>query len=146
MKVLSIAVLLSGLCLSGLAQASQVPNEVLNTFQLVRSYTSRFQTTGVSANGGKCVLNVDYQPAAVVVTLTGDEDAFKEAASYLTVFTKVETYTGKTMTFGDYGWDGEETQFTLESSGNELTVSAEYHFSEHFGGGFVSDVCVFKKK
>ncbi|WP_413584293.1 hypothetical protein [Bdellovibrio sp. HCB274] len=146
MKVLFTAVLLSGLCLSGLAQASQVPNEVLNTFQLLRSYTNRYEATGKSLNGGTCTLNIDYDPSAVVVTLVGDTTAFKDTASYLTVIKNVDSFSNEKVTFGDSGWDGEETRFTLARTATELTVSAQYTYSEYYGGGSTADTCIFKKK
>ncbi|WP_413574669.1 hypothetical protein ACLVWU_10605 [Bdellovibrio sp. HCB290] len=146
MKVLSTAVLLSGLCLSGLAQASQVPNEVLNTYQLLRSYAGGFQSTGTSLNGGACTLELDYHPDTVVVILTGDESAFEETTTYLAPVTKVDSYSKEKVTVSNAGWDGEETEITLARTATELTVSAKYTFSEYYGGGSHSDTCIFKKK
>ncbi|WP_413293710.1 hypothetical protein ACLSU7_01275 [Bdellovibrio sp. HCB185ZH] len=152
MKALSSVVLLTGLMISGFAQASQLPDEALNTFQLLRSYTRGYDlTAGKAANGRPCNLKFDYTTingkGSVYVSLTaGDEEAFKDLAVYSSAITAPDSVTATEIKMGDWGWEGEETNFVLTRSSQDLTVKAEYTYSEYYGNGTSSDTCTFAKK
>ncbi|QLY23950.1 hypothetical protein [Bdellovibrio sp. KM01] len=152
MKALSSVVLLTGLMISGFAQASQLPDEALNTFQLLRSYTRGYDlTAGKAANGHPCSLKFDYSvingKGSVYVNLTaGDTEAFKDVAIYSSAITKPESVTATEIKMGDWGWEGEETNFVLSRTEAALSVKAEYTYSEDYGNGTTSDTCTFAKK
>lgn len=148
MKALSSVVLLTGLMISGFAQASQLPDEALNTFQLLRSYTHGYDlTAGKAPNGRPCSLEISYGEGRVNVRLAaGDEEAFKDLAIYASSITKVDSVTASEIKLGDYGWEGEETNFVVSRGAQALTVKAEYTYSEYYGSGTTSDSCTFSKK
>ncbi len=152
MKALSSVVLLTGLMFSGFAHASQLPDEALNTFQLLRSYTNGYDlTAGKAPNGRPCTLQISYdvvnQEGRVNVRLAaGDEKAFKDLAIYASSVSKVDSVSGSEIKLGDYGWEGEETNFVLSRTAAALTVKAEYTYSEYYGSGSTSDSCTFARK
>jgi hypothetical protein len=143
MKVLSTVVLLSGLIVSSFAQASQRADESLNTYQLLRSYVAKYDiANGDGPNDAPCKLTLGYQPGRVSLSL----EKAPGAAVYSSVFTKVDAATADRVVLGDYGWDGEQTDFIIDRSPEALTVKVIYVFSERAGGGTESAICTFSAK
>jgi hypothetical protein len=152
MKALSSVVLLTGLMFSGFAHASQVAEDGLNTFQLLRSYTNGYDlAAGKAPNGRPCSLKISYdvingQGHAGISLAAGDEESFKDLAIYASSVTNVESVTATEIKLGDFGWEGEETNFVLTRTPAALTVKADYTYSEYYGNGTTSDTCTFAKK
>lgn len=144
MKVLSSAVLLSGLILSSFAQASQLPNDALNSYQLLRSIFAKYDiTNGAGPNDAPCKLELILQQGKQVYL--GLEKA-PGAASLAGVFTTIDMASSERVVIGSYGWDGEETDFVIDRYPEALVVKAINIASERAGGGAEAAICTFSPK
>ncbi|WP_413557217.1 hypothetical protein [Bdellovibrio sp. HCB209] len=153
MKALSSLVLLSGLIFSGFAQATVVAEEAQNTFQLLRSVTRSYDLLkGEAADGRACALKISYNlingnEGRVFVSLTsGNEDTLKDYANYSSSITKLDLFSANRIVLGDYGWEGEQTDFIIDRAPEALTVKAIYTYSERYGSGTKSESCTFSAK
>lgn len=144
MKVLSSVVLLSGLILSSFAQASQLPNEALNSYQLLRSIFAKYDiANGDGPNDAPCKLTLSLQQGGKVYL--GLEKA-PGAALLDGVFTTLDMASADRVVVGSYGWDGEQTDFIIDRAPEALTVKAINIASDRAGGGATAAICTFSPK
>lgn len=144
MKALSSLVLLSGLIVSSFAQASQLPNEGLNTYQLLRSVFAKYDiANGDGPNDAPCKLTLTLQQGGNVYL--GLQKA-PGAALYDGVFKSVDMASAERVVIGAYGWDGEQTDFIIDRAPEALTVKVINVASERAGGGTESAICTFSAK
>ncbi|UYL07929.1 hypothetical protein B9G69_012820 [Bdellovibrio sp. SKB1291214] len=143
MKVLSTVVLLSGLIVSSFAQASQLPNDALNSYQLLRSIFAKYDITkGDGPNDAPCKLTLILQEKQVYLGL----EKAPGAALLDGVFTTLDMASAERVVVGSYGWDGEQTDFIIDRAPEALTVKAINIASERAGGGAEVAYCTFYPK